>query len=144
MPFPLIDRGLIKTLACFSCGRVHGIKRVTKSCVGEKHSLALQCWNHAPKQLRLPLLAEAAALPAPSRANSCAPEDTEALLTLAQEDADWTAAADRAAGASQAVGSVTIRAGQSHAEGQVWLGRDFLQGLEAAHHKIQTAAAQER
>lgn len=125
-------------------GRVHGIKRVTKSCVGEKHSLALQCWNHAPKQLRLPLLAEAAAVPAPSRADSCALEDTEEQLALAQEDADWTAAADRAAGASQAVGSATRGAGQSNADGQVWLGRDFWQRLEAAHQKIQTAAAQEQ
>lgn len=127
--------------------RVPGIKRVTKACVGEKHSLALQCWSHAPKQLRLPLLAEAAALPVLTRANTPGPDDAEEQLALAQEDAEWTAAADRAAGSSQAGFSQAAAhsnagAGQGE-EGRVWLGRGFWQGLEAAHEKIQAAAAYE-
>lgn len=122
---------------------MHGIKRVTKACVGEKHSLALQCWSHAPKQLRLPLLAEAAALPALTRAATPSPEDAEEMLALAQEDADWTAAADRAAGGGPPALESFAGSVQGEVEGRVWLGRDFWQGLEAAHQKIQAAAVHE-
>lgn len=123
--------------------RVHGIKRVTKACVGEKHSLALQCWSHAPKQLRLPMLAEAAALPALTRVHTPSPEDADEMLAMAQEDADWTAAADHAAGATQAgFDSIAVPASRETEE-QSWLGKEFWQGLEAAHQKIQAAATQE-
>ena len=88
------------------------------------------------------MLAEAAALPSLSRAHTRGlDDDAEELLAISQEDAEWTAAADRAAGSSHATASITVRAAES--EGQTWLGRDFWHGLEAAHQKIQNAAVRE-
>ena len=139
-----------------SCCRVEGLKRVSTACVGEKHSLALQCWCHSPKQLRLPILAAAAALPADSVQYSNADaEDSAELAAQAQEDAEWTAAADSSLGgatAPVAVGPPGSGSGEgvlssggwpgdSDGDGGEWLGREFWVGLENAHLKIQTAHA---
>lgn len=132
---------------------MEGLKRVRKACVGEKHSLALQCWCPAPNQLRLPILAAAAALPAPDRLHSNADaEDLAELVAQAQEDAEWTAAADRSLGAAIAPGSSAVApsgsseaaadAGQGGGDGTEWLGRDFWVGLESAHQRIQAVRAQ--
>lgn len=132
--------------------RVEGLKRVRKACVGEKHSLALHCWCPSPKQLRLPILAVAAALPAASRLQSNADgEDFAELVAQAQEDAEWTAAADRslgsvaaaAPGAAVPAGSdAPADVGLGSGEDPEWLGRDFWVGLESAHQRIQTARAE--
>ena len=139
--------------------RVDGLKRVSRACVGEKHSLALQSWCCSPKQLRLPILAAAAALPAEDTPHITA--DTQELTELAaqaQEDADWTAAADRSIGGGAAVtspegsGAALLGCsdggvgnsdwGQGAGARVEWLGREFWLGLEGAHRKIQTARAQ--
>lgn len=138
--------------------RVEGLKRVSKACVGEKHSLALQSWCHSPKQLRLPILAAAAALPSESTPHPNADaEDFAELAAQAGEDAEWTAAADRSVGsavASTAAASavpcqgnaegvgVSGDWGRGEGTGGKWLGRDFWVGLETAHQKIQAARAQ--
>ena len=133
---------------------MEGLKRVRKACVGEKHSLALHCWCPSPKQLRLPVLAAAAALPAADRLQSNADaEDFAELVAQAQEDAEWTAAADSSLGAAAVAGPAAGAAApaesnahadarQESAEGTEWLGRDFWVGLESAHQRIQAAQAQ--
>ena len=131
---------------------MEGLKRVRKACVGEKHSLALHCWCPSPKQLRLPILAAAAALPAPDRLQSNADaEDFAELVAQAQEDAEWTAAADRSLGgpAAPATGVVapagveaSADAGLGHDDGAEWPGKDFWVGLESAHQTIQAVRAQ--
>ena len=109
-------------------------------------------------QLRLPILAAAAALPAADRLHSNADaEDFAELAAQAQEDAEWTAAADRsigggatAAGASTAgVGPMGLAEADAALDsvkdrdgGTEWPGRDFWVGLENAHHRIQAAHAQ--
>ncbi|KAL0052945.1 hypothetical protein WJX82_010178 [Trebouxia sp. C0006] len=140
--------------------RVDGLKRVSKACVGEKHSLALQSWCHSPKQLRLPILAAAAALPTdPSPHTHTDAEESAELAAQAQEDAEWTAAADRSIGGGPAAvtrgnsggggclggGERVVGSGEeSHGDGvgAEWLGRDFWVGLESAHKKIQAACVQ--
>ncbi|KAA6425361.1 MAG: hypothetical protein FRX49_04854, partial [Trebouxia sp. A1-2] len=137
--------------------RVDGLKRVSKACVGEKHSLALQSWCHSPKQLRLPILAAAAALPTDTSSHQhMDAEESAELAAQAQEDAEWTAAADRsidggpaAATRGSSSGGAVLRGGEgvvssgeeSHGDGvgAEWLGRDFWVGLESAHKKIQAA-----
>jgi len=139
---------------------VDGLKRVSKACVGEKHSLALQSWCHSPKQLRLPILAAAAALPTdPSPHTHTDAEESAELAAQAQEDAEWTAAADRSIGGGPAAvtrgnsggggclggGERVVGSGEeSHGDGvgAEWLGRDFWVGLESAHKKIQAARVQ--
>ena len=137
---------------CLLC-RVEGLKRVRKACVGEKHSLAMHCWCPSPKQLRLPMLAAAAALPAADRLQSNVDaEDYAELVAQAQEDAEWTAAADRSLGAAAVAAPATgaaapagsdapADAGQGSTDGTEWLGRDFWVGLESAHQRIQAARA---
>lgn len=123
--------------------------------MGEKHSLALHCWCPSPKQLRLPMLATAAALPSADRLQSNADaEDLAELVAQAQEDAEWTAAADRSLGAAAVAGPAAAAAaapagsdahadaGQGSADGLEWLGRDFWVGLESAHQRIQAVRAQ--
>ena len=94
------------------------------------------------------MLAAAAALPAVDRLQSNADaEDFAELVAQAQEDAEWTAAADRslgvAAGAAAPAGSdAPADAGQGSADGTEWPGRDFWVGLESAHQRIQAAQAQ--
>lgn len=114
--------------------------------MGEKHSLALHCWCPSPKQLRLPMLAAAAALPPADRLQSNADaEDFAELVAQAQEDAEWTAAADRSLGAAAGPGAgadAHADAGQGSADGTEWLGRDFWVGLESAHQRIQAVQAQ--
>ena len=121
--------------------------------MGEKHSLALQCWCPAPNQLRLPILAAAAALPDLDRLHSNADvEDMAELVAQAQEDAEWTAAADRSLGAAAAPSSGVVvpcglvetpaDAGQGCGDGTEWLGRGFWVGLERAHQRIQALRAQ--
>lgn len=133
---------------------MEGLKRVRKACVGEKHSLALQCWCPAPNQLRLPILAAAAALPELDRLHSNADADDLAeLVAQAQEDAEWTAAADRSLGAAAAPPSGAVvpagasceapaDPGQGRGDSTEWLGRDFWVGLEGAHQRIQAVCAQ--
>ena len=129
--------------------------------MGEKHSLALQCWCHSPKQLRLPILAQAAALSSTPPAPPLDPEDLAELAAQAQEDAEWTAAADRSTGGATASAAATAAAGSAAAasasdvgpvsvdtvdddgEESRWLGQDFWLGLEVAHQKIQAAARAE-
>ena len=122
--------------------------------MGEKHSLALHCWCPSPNQLRLPILAAAAALPAASRLQSNADgEDFAELVAQAQEDAEWTAAADRSLGSVAAVAPASAAAvpagsdapadvGLGGGEDTEWLGRDFWLGLESAHQRIQAVRAQ--
>ena len=135
-----------------------GLKRVSKACVGEKHSLALQSWCHSPKQLRLPILAAAAALPTDTSPHQHTDaEESAELAAQAQEDAEWTAAADRSIGGGPAAvtradsgGGAFLSRGvvssgdESHSDGggAEWLGRDFWVGLENAHKKIQAAGVQ--
>ncbi len=135
-----------------------GLKRVSKACVGEKHSLALQSWCHSPKQLRLPIIAAAAALPTdPSPYTHTDAEESAELAAQAQEDAEWTAAADRSIGGGPAAvtrgnsagggllggGEGAVSSGEeSHGVGGEWLGRDFWVGLESAHKRIQAARLQ--
>ena len=130
--------------------RVEGLKRVSKACVGEKHSLALQCWCPSPKQLRLPILAAASALPALDRLQSNADADDIAeMVAQAQEDAEWTAAADRSTGSAAGTAlpaasfsSAAFEAAQASEPSETWPGRDFWVGLESAHQRIQVAQAQ--
>ena len=128
--------------------------------MGEKHSLALQSWCHSPKQLRLPILAAAAALPTDiSPHQHTDAEESAELAAQAQEDAEWTAAADRSIGGGPAAVTRADRGGgaflgraegvvssgeESHSDGggAEWLGRDFWVGLESAHKKIQAAGVQ--
>ncbi len=128
--------------------------------MGEKHSLALQSWCHSPKQLRLPILAAAAALPTDTSPHQHTDaEESAELAAQAQEDAEWTAAADRSIGGGPAAVTRAISGGgaflgggeaivssgeESHGDGVgvEWLGRDFWVGLESAHKKIQAARAQ--
>lgn len=148
-------------MQCLAACRVDGLKRVSRACVGEKHSLALHSWCHSPKQLRLPILAAAAALPADDTPHPHLVADTQELSELAaqaQEDADWTAAADRSIGGAVTVtspegsGAASLGCsdggvgnsdwGQGAGARVEWLGREFWLGLEGAHRKIQTAHAQ--
>ena len=83
-------------------------------------------------------------------------EESAELAAQAQEDAEWTAAADRsidggpaAATRGSSSGGAVLRGGEgvvssgeeSHGDGvgAEWLGRDFWVGLESAHKKIQAA-----
>ena len=112
-------------------------------------------------QLRLPMLAAAAALPHPNRLHSNADTEDFELAAQAQEDAEWTAAADRSIGAAAASGGgggaasvigvgpmgvaeglAALDAGQDCDGNAEWLGRDFWVGLENAHQRIQAAHAQ--
>lgn len=130
---------------------------MSKACVGEKHSLALHCWCPSPNQLRLPILAAAAALPTATRLHSNADgDDLAELAAQAQEDAEWTAAADRSLGGTAAAAASTAGADSTGfaapdvglddrlhgADGAEWLGREFWVGLESAHQRIQVACAQ--
>lgn len=101
------------------------------------------------------MLATAAALPSADRLQSNADaEDLAELVAQAQEDAEWTAAADRSLGAAAVAGPAAAAAaapagsdahadaGQGSADGLEWLGRDFWVGLESAHQRIQAVRAQ--
>ena len=96
--------------------------------------------------------------PLPSHTHTDAEESAE-LAAQAQEDAEWTAAADRSIGGGPAAvtrgnsggggflggGEGVVSSGEeSHGDGVgvEWLGRDFWVGLESAHKKIQTARLQ--